>query len=52
VSFQFILPKGQGILVRLPVGRQPAQISGLLRSHPAALIEIDRLLRHQRMSLA
>jgi hypothetical protein len=39
-------------LFALHLGQQPSQIGGLLRSRPATLIKIDRLLRHRRISLA
>ena len=44
MTFQFVLPKAQGLLVSLDVRPQPAQIGGLLRGHPATLIQINRLL--------
>jgi hypothetical protein len=50
VSFEFVLSKAQSLLVGLHNRQQPAEIGGLLRRHPAILLEIDRLLGHRCMA--
>jgi hypothetical protein len=48
VSFQLVLPKTQGFLVRLDLSQEAAQISGLLSRHAAMLIQIYGLFGHVR----
>jgi hypothetical protein len=48
LSFQFVLPKAQGLLVGFYVCEQPAEVGGLLSGHPPMLVQIDRLFRHVR----
>jgi hypothetical protein len=48
VSFQFVLPKAQGLLDRFHVRHQPSKFGSLLGSHSAMLIQVDRFLGHDR----
>src|SRR6516164_10425086 len=48
VRFQFGLPKAQCFFVRLDIRQEPAQFGRFLRGHATMLIELDRLIGHDR----
>src|SRR4029077_7565559 len=48
VGFQFGLPKAQFFFVRLDIRQEPAQLGRFLRGHAAMLVEVDRLIGHDR----
>jgi len=46
LRFQFLLSKAQFLFVGFDARQEPAQLGGLLRGHPAVLIEVDGSVRH------
>lgn len=49
VGFQFVLSTAQSLLVRIHIRQESAKLRGLLRSHPAMLIEVDRPVGYDRV---